>query len=76
MVMEWVIDRLEDGVVVGVLMFEGEVLVDRRDRVERDVVGDLKGICSGWSNDLRGWGDEGWFEVVLVLESGMGVEGG
>ena len=67
MVWDRVVDGVEDRMVVGMVGMKREIVVNRGNGVKSDIVSNVKGIGSGRSNDLRGWGEIEGVELVGVV---------
>ena len=65
------VHTLQHRVVVCVLIFYGEVLLDAYDAVQPHILGDFYGVCTPRSNHLTARADEMSFQVVFTFGGGF-----
>ena len=68
------VHTLEHGIVLGVLAFDGEVLLNTRNAGETHVLRDLNGICAPWCNHFAAWSDEEAVQLLVAEHLGVAVE--
>ena len=68
-----VVHTLEHGIVLGVLVFDGEVLLNTRN-ASRVHTFNVNGICAPWCNHFAAWSDEEAVQLLVAEHLGVAVE--